>query len=71
MTPYAQFLKDIAQYQREHPTQRRGQAAFNYFAHVYPTLAWKYWGSIVDPFEDDSRLGAFLEAVALDMEEAA
>lgn len=71
MNPYADFLNAAAQCHREHPQQRIGQAYFNAYAIAYPVQANRIRCTVLDPFHDDSRLGAFLEAVAQDMEEAA
>lgn len=68
MNPYADFLSAAAQYHRDHPQQRRGQAYFNTYAITYPAQANRIRGTVSDPFNRDDRSGAFLAAVASDME---
>jgi len=45
------------------PEWRRGQAYFNTLAAFHPEVAEQFRGSLTDPFHNDSKLPAFLDAV--------
>jgi len=55
---YEEWLVGLGQYRTEHPTQRAGQAAFNFLAQEKPYLAGLVEGTVIDPFNfqsDDRR----------------
>lgn len=47
----------------DHPDYRLGQAAFNVALSIWPGIVRPLVGTPADPFYDDSRLGAFIEAI--------
>lgn len=64
MTPeeYARFI-ELYEFFRSQQKHRTGQAVFNAAHAVVPKKVNALWGTSVDPFYDDSRVVAFLEAL--------
>lgn len=62
--PMTELVNRLNEYHREHPQQRLGQAYFNGLYAEEPGLADMFRATEVDPFHDDEKVGAFLNAVA-------
>lgn len=60
MTNFEQYITAVQQAQRDHPTLRQGQAAFNILEALYPSIAREVRGTEFDPFHRDDRIPAFL-----------
>jgi hypothetical protein len=58
-TLYAQ----VSRYASANPSQRYGQAAFNYIHAKYPVIANELRGTDLDPFYDSGKTMTFLAAV--------
>jgi hypothetical protein len=56
----AEFISGAENYWRLHPTQRRGQAYFNYLIRVDELTAEVIRGTAFDPFYDDEKVSSFL-----------
>ena len=61
---------ELSAYQRAHPLQRKGQAAFNLLSEKAPDLASRVAGiKYVDPFYNDANLSAFFQWIEEQWEE--
>lgn len=49
---------------KRHPELRAGQALWNVTVELWPDIANPLRGTEVDPFYDDSKIGAFIMACA-------
>jgi hypothetical protein len=66
VSPYEEYLAGVIRYLAERPSQRSGQAHFNWLFLEYPDLADRIRGDFVlDPFHVDDKLPAFLAVVKL------
>lgn len=52
----ADYQYGSLKYAMKNPTQRRGQAYFNYLAQIRPELAEQIRGGGLDPFHNDSAI---------------
>jgi hypothetical protein len=58
------LITGATEYHRQHPSQRAGQAAFNYVNDVLPDDMIDLAYTDADPFYYDENLGRFWNAVA-------
>ena len=64
----AYILEQAVNRMRRYPELRFGQCVFNIAADFYPVRAMALAGTDLDPFYNDSRVAAFLDALASDGE---
>jgi len=62
-----EYLRNVRVAMKENPNWRRGQAAFNVAAKMFPEVAEKYRGGELDPFYANEKLNNFVEAVVKDV----
>lgn len=60
---FAEYITGAADYRDANPSQRTGQAFFNYLNERSPELAAKVCQSSLDPFYRNDRLPMFLAFV--------
>lgn len=60
---YEEFIASLADHNRP-PRWRKGQFAFNALHDARPDISEELRTSCLDPFYNDNRIPAFLEAVA-------
>jgi hypothetical protein len=68
---FADYLSIVSTVADRTPDWRKGQTYFNVLREARPDLAEKVRGSVLDPFQRDERIEAFLAYVYLNWDGAA
>lgn len=63
MNKFQEYLGAVSSAAVDNPTWREGQAYFNVLNRMYPDIADRIRGTVIDPFHADSIIPEFLEAV--------
>ncbi len=65
---HKRFWHEVAGAQARNPGWRIGQAVYNTAFNLHQTQATKFCAGPLDPFYDDSRIGAFMDALIIEEE---